>query len=84
MQQQSAYDPFVASNGVAAPHSVQMAAMSNQQQAFLYQQNQHMQSYQQQPAANPFSNLNTTHNPHPASYGPGMQAQAYNPYTGLS
>ncbi|KAL9667050.1 hypothetical protein QQ045_001396 [Rhodiola kirilowii] len=86
MMQQPAYDPFFASNAVAAPHSVQMSAMTNQQQAFMYQQQHQMmmmpQQYQQ-PAANPFSNPYTTPNAHPGSYGPGMHSQAYNPYTGL-
>ncbi|CAM8940095.1 unnamed protein product [Rhodiola kirilowii] len=86
MMQQPAYDPFFASNAVAASHSVQMSAMTNQQQAFMYQQQHQMmmmpQQYQQ-PAANPFSNPYTTPNAHPGSYGPGMHSQAYNPYTGL-
>uniref|UniRef100_A0A7N0ZYJ9 ENTH domain-containing protein n=1 Tax=Kalanchoe fedtschenkoi TaxID=63787 RepID=A0A7N0ZYJ9_KALFE len=86
MQQQPAYDPFFASSAIAAPHSVQMAAMTNQQQAFMYQQQMMMmpqQPYQQpfqQPAGNPFTATNTHQ---PATYGPGMHAQAYNPYTGL-
>ncbi|GMI95164.1 hypothetical protein like AT5G35200 [Hibiscus trionum] len=53
-----------------APISVQMAAMANQQQAFMLQQ---------QPS-NPFGNPYGA-NAHP--YGPGMPVQAYNPYTGL-
>ncbi|XP_057538523.1 putative clathrin assembly protein At5g35200 [Amaranthus tricolor] len=40
MMQQPMHDPFFASNVMAAPHSVQMAAMANHQQAFLLQQQQ--------------------------------------------
>uniref|UniRef100_A0A7N0VHH5 ENTH domain-containing protein n=1 Tax=Kalanchoe fedtschenkoi TaxID=63787 RepID=A0A7N0VHH5_KALFE len=95
MMQQPAYDPFFASaNAVSAPHSVQMAAMTYHPQAFMYpQQHQmmmmmmpqpyHHQPFQQQ-AANPFSNPYTDPNTHrPATYGPGMRSQAYNPYNGL-
>lgn len=83
MMQQPAHDPFYASNTVAAPHSVQMAAMTNQQQAFMLQQQQQMMMMapqQQQPPLNPFGNPYGA-NVHP--YGPGMPVQAYNPYTGL-
>ncbi|KAJ8753264.1 hypothetical protein K2173_017883 [Erythroxylum novogranatense] len=81
---QTTYDPFFASNGVAAPHSVQMAAMANQQQAFMFYQQQQqmmmMNTPQQQPS-NPFSN------PHGANvypYGPrAPPVNAYNPYSGL-
>lgn len=85
------YDPFYVSNMVAAPTNVQMAAMANQQQAFMLQQqqqhqHQHQQQMmminpQQQPTANPFANpYGATTNP----YGPGMPVQtAYNPYSGL-
>ncbi|VAI71021.1 unnamed protein product [Triticum turgidum subsp. durum] len=39
MQQPAAMqDPFYGSNGYAAPHAVQMAAMAQQQQAFMLQQ----------------------------------------------
>ncbi|XP_004287277.1 PREDICTED: putative clathrin assembly protein At5g35200 [Fragaria vesca subsp. vesca] len=82
MMQQPIHDPFYASNTVAAPPSVQMAAMANQQQqAFMYQQQQMMMMGQQQPQSmNPFGN------PHGAPahpYGAGTPVQAYNPYTGL-
>ena len=84
MMQQPAHDPFYASNMVAAPHSVQMAAMANQQHAFMLQQQQQQQMMmmmgpQQQPS-NPFGN------PYGASvrpYNSGMPVQAYNPYPGF-
>lgn len=84
---QTAHDPFYSSNAVAAPHSVQMAAMANQQHAFMLQQQQQQQQQMmmmmgpQQPPSNPFSNPYGT-NVH--TYGSGMpHAQAYNPYSGL-
>ncbi|KAL2338417.1 hypothetical protein Fmac_012863 [Flemingia macrophylla] len=82
MMQPTMHDPFFASNTVAAPHSVQMAAMSNQQQAFMFQQQQQMMMMtpQQQPG-NPFGNPYGAATVHP--YGPGMPVQSYNPYTGL-
>ncbi|KAJ8617723.1 hypothetical protein MRB53_013909 [Persea americana] len=71
------HDPFYASNAVAAPPSVQMAAMVNQQQAFLVQQQ--MMGHPPQQTLNPFSNpYNTGVQP----YGSGMPPP-YNPYTGL-
>ncbi|KAJ8562328.1 hypothetical protein K7X08_011619 [Anisodus acutangulus] len=81
------YDPFYVSNMVAAPTNVQMAAMANQQQAFMFQQQQQQQmmmmtTHQPQPNANPFANpYGANANP----YGPGMPVQtSYNPYnTGL-
>ncbi|KAJ9163058.1 hypothetical protein P3X46_022773 [Hevea brasiliensis] len=82
MMQTTAYDPFFASNAVAAPHSVQMAAMTNQQQAFMLQQQQMMMMMgpQQQPS-NPFGNPYGT-SVHP--YGSGMPpVQAYSPYSGF-
>lgn len=84
--QPTMHDPFFASNAMAAPHSVQMAAMSNQQQAFMYQQQQQQQQQMmmmppQQPAANPFGNAYGGATVHP--YGSGMPVQSYNPYTGL-
>lgn len=89
MMQQPVHDPFLASNVVAAPYSVQMAAMANQQQAFMFQQQQQMMmmgpQQQQQPpppqqSANPFGNpYGATVHP----YGSGMPVQAYNPYGGL-
>lgn len=90
MMQQNGHDPFFASGMVAAPHSVQMAAMANQQQAFMLQQQQQafmLQQQQQQmmmmapqQSSNPFANPYVT-NTRP--YGSGMPVQAYNPYTGL-
>ncbi|CAJ1944640.1 unnamed protein product [Sphenostylis stenocarpa] len=79
--QPTMHDPFFASNAVAAPHSVQMAAMSNQQQAFMYQQQQQMMMMApQQQSVNPFGNpYGATVHP----YGSGMPVQSYNPYTGL-
>ncbi|KAK3006447.1 hypothetical protein RJ639_015957, partial [Escallonia herrerae] len=85
MMPQTAHDPFYASNGVAAPHSVQMATMANHQQAFMLQQQQQMmmmgqQQQQQQQPGNPFG-YPFGANVHP--YGSGVPVQAYNPYTGL-
>ncbi|KAI4380468.1 hypothetical protein MLD38_006655 [Melastoma candidum] len=83
MMPQPMNDPFFASQAVAAPLHVQMAAMANQQAFILQQQQQMMMMGQQsQSAANPFSNPYAA-NAHP--YGPGMQVPAYNPYssTGL-
>ncbi|KAK2965436.1 hypothetical protein RJ640_017076 [Escallonia rubra] len=84
MMPQTAHDPFYASNGVAAPHSVQMATMANHQQALMLQQQQQMmmmgQQQQQQQPGNPFGNPFGA-NAHP--YGSGVPVQAYNPYTGL-
>ncbi|BFG40147.1 hypothetical protein CerSpe_264210 [Prunus speciosa] len=82
MMQQPVHDPFYASNTMAAPPSVQMAAMANHQQAFMFQQQQQMMMMgpQQHQSLNPFGN------PHAATthpYGPGVPVQAYNPYTGL-
>ncbi|KAF8393151.1 hypothetical protein HHK36_021392 [Tetracentron sinense] len=81
MMQQPVHDPFLASNAVAAPHSVQMAAMANQQQAFMLQQQQMMLMAPQQQPLNPFGNPPYGAGVHP--YGSGMPVQAYNPYTGL-
>ncbi|TQD95838.1 hypothetical protein C1H46_018580 [Malus baccata] len=87
MMQQQLHDPFYASNGMAAPHSVQMAAMANQQQAFMLQQQQQQQQQmmmmmgqQQQQSMNPFG---TPHGAPTHPYGPGVPVQAYNPYAGL-
>uniref|UniRef100_A0A2P2LP58 Uncharacterized protein MANES_06G046400 n=1 Tax=Rhizophora mucronata TaxID=61149 RepID=A0A2P2LP58_RHIMU len=82
MMQTTAHDPFFASGGVATPHSVQMAAMANQQQAFMLQQQQYMMMMgpQQQPM-NPFGSPFGA-NVHP--YGSGMPpVQAYNPHPGF-
>lgn len=92
MMQQPARDPFFASNGVAAPPSVQMATMASQQQAFMLHQqqlqlqHQHMmmmaphQQLQQQQHVNPFDSPYGA-NVHPN--GSVRPVQAYNPYTGL-
>ncbi|XP_057487081.1 LOW QUALITY PROTEIN: putative clathrin assembly protein At5g35200 [Actinidia eriantha] len=80
---QMMHDPFFASNSVAAPHSVQMAAMANQQQAFMFHQRQQqmmMMGPQQQQPSNPFGN------PYGAGiqpYGQGMPVESYNPHTRL-
>lgn len=83
MMQPNGHDPFYASGMVAAPHSVQMAAMANQQHAFMLQQQQQQQQMMMmapQQTSNPFANSYAA-NVHP--YGSGMPVQAYNPYTGL-
>ncbi|XP_043699442.1 putative clathrin assembly protein At5g35200 [Telopea speciosissima] len=80
MMQQPAHDPFLASNTVAAPHAVQMAAMVHQQQAFMLQQQMMMNVPQQQQPLNPFGNPYGAAN-HP--YGSGIPVQSYNPYTSL-
>ncbi|KAL0333983.1 UNVERIFIED_CONTAM: putative clathrin assembly protein [Sesamum angustifolium] len=81
MMPQVAHDPFYASNAVAAPPSVQMAAMSNQHHVYPFQpqpQPQMMMGPQQ--PINPFGTpYGTTGQP----YGPGMPVQAYNPYSGF-
>ncbi|XP_066378101.1 putative clathrin assembly protein At5g35200 isoform X2 [Miscanthus floridulus] len=75
------HDPFYASNGYAAPHGVQMAAMVQQQQAFMLQQHQmmtmapapapvvhhpmQMQMQMQQNPANPFGNPFAAAGAHP-------------------
>ncbi|KAK4431769.1 putative clathrin assembly protein [Sesamum alatum] len=82
MMPQMAHDPFYASNAVAAPPSVQMAAMSNQQHVFPFQpqpQPQMMMMGPQQPV-NPFA---TPYGATGQPYGPGMPVQAYNPYSGF-
>ncbi|KAG5564352.1 hypothetical protein RHGRI_000523 [Rhododendron griersonianum] len=81
---QMVHDPFFASNTMAAPPSVQMAAMANQHQAFMFQQQQQqpqmmtmtMMGPQQQHHVNPFGN----------AYGAGIHpygVQAHNTYAGL-
>lgn len=81
MQQQPSHDPFYGSSMVAAPPQVQMAAMANQQQAFMMQQQLMMGVPHQHPSPNPFDNNNpygpTNH------YSLGVPVQAYNPYSGL-
>ncbi|KAM0939056.1 putative ANTH domain, ENTH domain, ANTH domain superfamily protein [Dioscorea sansibarensis] len=82
MQQPMAHDPFYASNSVAAPHSVQMAAMAQQQQAFVLQQQVMMMGQQSyQASLNPFGNPYAGASAHP--YVPGIPLQASNGYTGL-
>ncbi|KZV14192.1 clathrin assembly protein [Dorcoceras hygrometricum] len=90
MMPQAAHDPFYASNGVAAPNFVQMGAMSNPQQSFMYypqqqmmfmgQQQQPLMSMGQQAPMNPFGNAHVAVG---HSYGSGMPVQAYNPHSGL-
>ncbi|KAH6828883.1 ENTH/ANTH/VHS superfamily protein [Perilla frutescens var. hirtella] len=80
----ASHDPFYASNAVAAPPSVQMAAMMNhnQQHAFGFQPQQQMMMAGPQQPMNPFGNPYVTGvQPHP--YGAGMPVQAYSPYSGL-
>lgn len=78
---QAAYDPFYASNTLAAASTVQMAAMASQKQAYmLHQQQMMMMMNPQQQSFNPFANPYGAA-PHP--YGPGMPVHASNAYTGL-
>ncbi|XP_073289673.1 putative clathrin assembly protein At5g35200 [Primulina huaijiensis] len=87
---QVAHDPFYASNAVAAPNFVQIGAMANQQQSFMYYPQQQMMFMGQrppplmimgqQPPMNPFGNAHTASG---HSYGLGMAVQANNPYSGL-
>ncbi|ONK76715.1 uncharacterized protein A4U43_C03F31370 [Asparagus officinalis] len=83
MQPMMAPDPFYASSTVAAPYSVQMSAMAQQQQAFMLQQQMSSHTQQiQQPGMNPFGApyaANTGMYP----YGTGMPVQGANTYTGL-
>ncbi|XP_017250352.1 putative clathrin assembly protein At5g35200 isoform X1 [Daucus carota subsp. sativus] len=78
------YDPFYASNTLAAASTVQMAAMASQQQAFMLQQQQMMMMMnpQQQPF-NPFGNPYGAAASAVLPYGSGMPVQASNAYTGL-
>ncbi|KAF8733037.1 hypothetical protein HU200_015395 [Digitaria exilis] len=81
-------DPFYASGGYAAPHAVQMAAMTQQQQAFMLQQQMMtmapaavahpMQMQMQQNPANPFAAAGAY--PYGAA---GVPLHAGNAYTGL-
>ncbi|CAN6459641.1 unnamed protein product [Victoria cruziana] len=75
--QRPVQDPFYASNAVAPPHAVQMAALQ-QQQAFMFQQQQQMMLGQQQQPLNPFGNPYGGIGVH--SYGPGMPVPAYGSY----
>ncbi|KAK1275553.1 putative clathrin assembly protein [Acorus gramineus] len=79
-------DPFYASNMVAAPSYVQMAAMAQQQQqAFMLQQQSLMMMGNQPPrlqqSANPFGFPHAVGGSHP--YGSGMPFHAVNPYNNL-
>ncbi|KAK1400056.1 putative clathrin assembly protein [Heracleum sosnowskyi] len=78
---QTTYNPFYASNTLAAASTVQMAAMASQQQACMLQQQQMMMMMNPpQQTFNPFGN------PYAAAahqYGPGMPVQPSNAYTGL-
>lgn len=78
---QTSYDPFYASNTLAAASTVQMAAMASQQQAYMLQQQQMMMMMNPpQQTFNPFANPYVAA-PHP--YGSGMPVQASNAYTGF-
>ncbi|KAF8392968.1 hypothetical protein HHK36_021209 [Tetracentron sinense] len=66
-----AQDPFYASNGVAPPTNVQMAAIAQQQQAFIMQQQQMNSQDPNNPFGNPYMGQGAP------SYPP------HNPYTGL-
>ncbi|KAL3535901.1 hypothetical protein ACH5RR_004362 [Cinchona calisaya] len=76
----TAHDPFYASNTMAAPPSVQMATMANQQQNFMLQQQQQMMMMGPQQPGNPYGNPYGA-GVHP--YAPGMPVQAHNPYSGF-
>lgn len=80
MMQQVPQDPFFSSGAVAAPHSVQMAAMVQHQQAFMLQQQMVMMAPQQQQNLNPFGN---SYGASGHQYGGGMPVPVYNPHTGL-
>lgn len=83
MMHQPMYDPFYASNSVAAARNVQMAAMAQQQHAFMLpkeQQRQMMVAQQQQASSNPFASPYMHTGVHP--YSTGMQLHAGNAYTG--
>ncbi|XP_047327157.1 putative clathrin assembly protein At5g35200 [Impatiens glandulifera] len=78
-QSTATYDPFYGSNNVAAPSSVQMAAMADQNQAFmLHQQQQNLpmgpQQQQQQQQINPFGDPFVASVPVQGYYGqyPGL------------
>uniref|UniRef100_A0A0D9VMA2 ENTH domain-containing protein n=2 Tax=Leersia perrieri TaxID=77586 RepID=A0A0D9VMA2_9ORYZ len=88
-QQQPMQNPFYASNAIAPPINVQMAAMAQQQHLFMLQQQQQQQQQmmmmarqqqygQQQGSSNPFA---TPHIHAGNMYGSGMQLHAGNAYT---
>lgn len=84
MMQQPMHDPFYASNSIATARNVQMAAMAQQQHAFMLQKEQQRQmmmvAQQQQASSNPFADPYMHAGVHP--YGAGMQLHAGNAYTG--
>ncbi|KAG9456185.1 hypothetical protein H6P81_000693 [Aristolochia fimbriata] len=73
------HDPFHASNMVPAPHAVQMAALAQQQQAFMMHQ-QMMVGQMQHPQSNPFG---SPYGVGVSPYGSGVvpPVRAHNPYT---
>uniref|UniRef100_A0A0D9YZS8 ENTH domain-containing protein n=1 Tax=Oryza glumipatula TaxID=40148 RepID=A0A0D9YZS8_9ORYZ len=91
MMQQPMQNPFYASNAIAPPLNVQMAAMAQQQQhMFMLQQQQQQQQMmmmmgrqpydqQQGSSSNPFASPYMSAGVHP--YGPGMQLHAGNSHT---
>ncbi|XP_077237948.1 putative clathrin assembly protein At5g35200 [Tasmannia lanceolata] len=88
VMQPMAHDPFYASNGMAAPAAVQMAAMAHQQQAFMLQQQMMMGQQLHSPPLLQQQPLNPFDNPYGAGvhpYGAAMPppVQPYNPYRGL-
>ncbi|CAL0325657.1 unnamed protein product [Lupinus luteus] len=80
MIQPTMHNPFSASSTVTTPPSVQMAPISTQQQAFMFQQQQQTTIAPQQPSLNPFE-IPDGAAAHP--YGSGMPVQSHNPYTSL-
>ncbi|KAI3970246.1 hypothetical protein MKX01_023893 [Papaver californicum] len=88
MQQQVAHDPFLASNMVAAPALVQMSAMAQHQQSFMWQQQQQHQQQQQmmmmdQQQHQPLNPFGASYGAGLHPYGSGMPIQTYNPNAGL-
>ncbi|KAL6898056.1 hypothetical protein ACP4OV_006652 [Aristida adscensionis] len=90
------HDPFYASGGFAAPHAVQMAAMAQQQQAFMFQQQMMttmaavpapavhpMQQAPGNPFGNPFAPAGAAHHPYGGAAGMPLHAGPGNVYTGL-
>ncbi|KAI3858115.1 hypothetical protein MKW98_029589 [Papaver atlanticum] len=70
-------DPFCASNGIAPPPNVQMAAMNQQHQLMQQQQQQQHQTNNSKDSSNPFGNPFLAEDV-PSSYPPPQ-----NPYTGF-
>ncbi|KAJ8434969.1 hypothetical protein Cgig2_027812 [Carnegiea gigantea] len=82
MMQQPTHNPFFTPDAGFPPPSMPMAAMVNQQQAFMLQPQAMMMAQQPPlPSMNPFANPYAA-NPNP--YGPAMPVQAYNPYSGFA